>query len=514
MNCYLDTKDVMSTSNLWCHAQKCWGKDVMEASLKVMNREEVREDIVKSILMTGTITTHFERKQGLITYRNQPHTHTETHAEIVKWVCKSVYPFTIMKDPGFQMLMKTGPPNYYILSPSTVARDVKAIFARTCTRIANVLQNFESKLNFATDAWMTPNHRVLVAVMVHFKWQGKGMCLPLDVVEVPVSHMGEELVSAFADMLYKFGIQKKAYGVTCDNATNNDTMIDMLADKIPGFNGQCAHVRCFLHVLNLITKALLKQFDARPKSKDKDPTDANQELEELLEGLNGYYAAFAGAAETDSDDDNPDDEVDPMGEMSEAQKAAFEAGVHPVKLILAKIQNFSFKVINSTTKLFPTWRTACTAHGLSERILPWDAVVNEMCAVKVHGLRQYEMSRREWRVARQLRAVLKHFKQATLFFSEGTPHLAKVIPAMDHLDKFLTSSARSRKLDHTIHVTCELAKTMLNTYYLHTDMSKTYQIAMVMHPRYKTNYFQQLKWPEEWQELALQLVKQEWCEEY
>ena len=63
--------------------QKCWEKDMMEAMLTVINHEEVHKSIVKLILMMGTITAHFECKQGVITYRNHPHTHAKMHAEIV-----------------------------------------------------------------------------------------------------------------------------------------------------------------------------------------------------------------------------------------------------------------------------------------------------------------------------------------------------------------------------------------------------------------------------------------------
>ncbi len=72
----------------------------------------------------------------------------------------------------------------------------------------------------------------------------------------------------------------------------------------------------------------------------------------------------------------------------------------------------------------------------------------------------------------------QQFKKATLFFSGSTPNLSNVIPAMDHLDKFLTNSSCSPKLDHSMRVACELAKKTLNNYYSHTDMSKTYRIAM------------------------------------
>ncbi|KAI1788194.1 hypothetical protein LXA43DRAFT_838229, partial [Ganoderma leucocontextum] len=49
--------------------------------------------------------------------------------------------------------------------------------------------------------------------------------------------------------------------VTCDNATNNGTMVEELALLLDGFDGQDSHVRCFLHVLSLVVKALLREFD-------------------------------------------------------------------------------------------------------------------------------------------------------------------------------------------------------------------------------------------------------------
>lgn len=61
-------------------------------------------------------------------------------AEIVRWVAESKRPFTIVKDRGFQSLMKTGRPDYYIPSAETVSRDVKMVFVRVRKRIAKMLQ--------------------------------------------------------------------------------------------------------------------------------------------------------------------------------------------------------------------------------------------------------------------------------------------------------------------------------------------------------------------------------------
>lgn len=68
-------------------------------------------------------------------------------AELVRWVAESLRPFDIVKDRGFQSLMKTGRPEYYLPSPRTVSRDVKLVFARTRQRIAKMLQ--ASQLRFA-----------------------------------------------------------------------------------------------------------------------------------------------------------------------------------------------------------------------------------------------------------------------------------------------------------------------------------------------------------------------------
>jgi len=57
-------------------------------------------------------------------------------AEIVRWVSESLHPFDIITDRGFQSLMKTGRPGYYLPHPTTVSRDVQLVFARTRKRVA------------------------------------------------------------------------------------------------------------------------------------------------------------------------------------------------------------------------------------------------------------------------------------------------------------------------------------------------------------------------------------------
>ena len=49
-------------------------------------------------------------------------------------------PFSIVGDRGIQNLMKTGRPEYYLPSVSTVSHDVKHVFTKVWSRIAKLLQ--------------------------------------------------------------------------------------------------------------------------------------------------------------------------------------------------------------------------------------------------------------------------------------------------------------------------------------------------------------------------------------
>ncbi|KAG2040739.1 hypothetical protein BDR03DRAFT_806750, partial [Suillus americanus] len=49
--------------------------------------------------------------------------------------------------------------------------------------------------------------------------------------------------------------------VTADNAASNETMVAELAELIPHFSGPTSRTRCFLHIVNLVAKSLIHEFD-------------------------------------------------------------------------------------------------------------------------------------------------------------------------------------------------------------------------------------------------------------
>jgi len=69
-------------------------------------------------------------------------------------------------------------------------------------------------------------------------------------------------------------------GLTADNAANMDTLSKHLAEQVPGYS-TVNRTRCFTHILNLVAKSLLRQFDVT-KSKDSSNKDLSPEEEHLL----------------------------------------------------------------------------------------------------------------------------------------------------------------------------------------------------------------------------------------
>ena len=135
-------------------------------------------------------------------------------------------------------------------------------------------------------------------------------------------------------------------GVTTDNASNNDKMIEHLAVVIDTFPGAPNQTRCFAHILNLVAKSILRQFEGLKKDKvaqalagvvdeidsDNDETGTNEggdECEDVDDEL------------VDDDDDELPDELD---ELSEEEVLSVKESVKPIRLVLTKVSVFSTNI--------------------------------------------------------------------------------------------------------------------------------------------------------------------------
>ena len=134
--------------------------------------------------------------------------------------------------------------------------------------------------------------------------------------------------------------------VTCDNAAPNNTMIDELAKLLEEFPGVANRTCCFTHILNLVAKSVMKQFNL-PKAKAGEALDAAaQALTNLAGDIESEELAMGGDLIGDEDeDDNNEGLADVRDGMSEEEIVALDATLQRVRLVLVKVNSVSASIL-------------------------------------------------------------------------------------------------------------------------------------------------------------------------
>jgi hypothetical protein len=192
-----------------------------------------------------------------------------------------------------------------------------------------------------------------MALTIHLEICGAPLCILLDVMEVAKPHMGFVLVEEFAQVLDEFRIASKVCGnmhnisksshecrskilsITADNTKTNDTMIDELEQLLSDFPGRVNQMRCFAHIINLIAKTIVKQFDI-PKKKPGERSDDEERLESLAEDIN-VEEIETRMSDVDEEDDNGEGWVDEIGSLSDEERRQLDVDILPIRLVVVKV---------------------------------------------------------------------------------------------------------------------------------------------------------------------------------
>ena len=108
-------------------------------------------------------------------------------------------------------------------------------------------------------------------------------------------------------------------------------MIAELQMLLPEFSGSASHTCCFLHIVNLVAKLLIHQFDAK-----KMMVEGDHELADLWRELEDKEVTFqdgvVGADDNKAVEEFDNDEgwVDEMENMTDLEKDKLEKSIWPV----------------------------------------------------------------------------------------------------------------------------------------------------------------------------------------
>ncbi|KAF8954220.1 hypothetical protein BDZ97DRAFT_1677370 [Flammula alnicola] len=210
-------------------------------------------------------------------------------------------------------------------------------------------------------------------------------------------------------------------------------MISELATLLDTFPGAANQTRCFLHIVNLVAKSVLRQFEP-PKTKDNNLlSDAAQELAALATDLESTDDGDVMDNEEEALDEVEDDDEDGLQDehngMSVVEIAMLEESVQPVRLVLAKASHFKLRfdfLSNSTTIILPEWNSTLEELELNSRMMPRDvstrwnstfdminfalqyrAAIDAITGNRDMNMRKLELDENEWAIALELRDTLK-----------------------------------------------------------------------------------------------------------
>jgi hypothetical protein len=116
-------------------------------------------------------------------------------------------------------------------------------------------------------------------------------------------------------------------------------MIDALSELVVTFPGAANRTRCFTHILNLVVKVILRQFDV-PKAKADEALDAaSLALVDLAGDIDMEEADMDDGGDDEDSDDGEEGWFDPRYGMSQEEREALDVAVRPVRLVLVKVSS-------------------------------------------------------------------------------------------------------------------------------------------------------------------------------
>ena len=123
------------------------------------------------------------------------------------------------------------------------------------------------------------------------------------------------------------------------DASNNDVMVNKLVDLLPEFPGPANHCRCFLRIINLVAKTLLRQFEVPKKDTDAALNASEQELLELAAGTDMEEMITIAKDGLGNSNDDIDGWVDKMDLLSEEESENLHQSIQPIWLVPVKVRN-------------------------------------------------------------------------------------------------------------------------------------------------------------------------------
>jgi hypothetical protein len=123
-------------------------------------------------------------------------------------------------------------------------------------------------------------------------------------------------------------------------------MTTELEALVAHFGGESARTCCFLHVVNLIAKSFIKEFDLPEKKANEVLSSAEEDMRELatdIEWEDRVTIAENGDGDPDANEvDNIEGWMDETSELTDVERKELQTNIQPIRLLLVKVQSNTY----------------------------------------------------------------------------------------------------------------------------------------------------------------------------
>ncbi|CAL8176331.1 unnamed protein product [Prunus armeniaca] len=229
------------TGNLLNHAKNCLKKPHGD---------------VKQLLMSSS---------GL---RSPKFDHIRFRNLLIEAIIKHNLPFSFVEYEGVRALFAYVSPDIKLPCRNTVKACVLRMFKSERQKLQSLLSSVQGRICLTSDLWTslcTDGYLALTAHFVDKDWRLQKRII--NFCHMPPPHSGVALSEKINTLLTEWGIEKKLFSITLDNASANTAFVDILTNQLNFrslllMGGKFFHVRCCAHILNLIVQDGLKEIDS------------------------------------------------------------------------------------------------------------------------------------------------------------------------------------------------------------------------------------------------------------
>ncbi|KAJ8503453.1 hypothetical protein ONZ45_g10852 [Pleurotus djamor] len=372
----------------------------------------------------------------------------------------------------------------------------------------------KGKVSATCDGWQASNVDAYFAVTAHWVEEHHPGVWALEMAligftQINNSHNGLRLGQVLYKIAERVGIQSKMGHITCDNASNNSTMLktfeDLMTTNKYSFDRETQHIRCMAHVINLATQAFIGTYS---KSKYYDPASPNDDLftswEVEVEGEGGQMTKKVER-----------DEVGLIRTISVKEHSS-----SPRKELFIELQRrHQLSPLHLKGDMPVRWSSTYAmldrAESLKEVVdlFIYELGLREPDLKKRPKIDRLKLNKEEWdRVALCINILSAADKSQQAFSSDQESTLSLALPALEALHK-AWSSRIDRSKYASFSAALQAGVDKIVEYYNRTADTDAYNVTMFLDPESKGRYMRK-NWGEELYKQALDRLETLYAEYY